>query len=213
MKMLILRSGRHFDQLRACVPIVRTKTRKYGQVLDEHWLPTRRDWMILGANAAGKTRWLQRLHSHAPAKPALLLRRRGSDRRLDRRSTHQNVHGSHQRPALEQPRRHPLPEYLAAAGGLRGPAMGLARLAAVVRPGQRVHWFCDALTVSGPPVGWWSDRRITLFGGRVKTGSMAELAITVAIVAPCAIVIYTKREVPGSLSPSFTATTASTGTA
>jgi hypothetical protein len=78
MKMLILRSGRHFDQLRACVPIVRTKTSKYGQVLDEHWLPTRRDWMILGANAAGKTRWLQRLHSHAPAiwrdKPALLLR-------------------------------------------------------------------------------------------------------------------------------------------
>jgi hypothetical protein len=40
MKMLILRSGRHFDQLRACIPIVRTKTRKYGQVLDEHWLPT-----------------------------------------------------------------------------------------------------------------------------------------------------------------------------
>jgi len=55
MKMLILRRGRHFDQLRACVPIVRTKTRKYGQVLDEHWLPTKRDWMILGANAAGKT--------------------------------------------------------------------------------------------------------------------------------------------------------------
>lgn len=37
---------------------MRTKTRKYGQVLDEHWL--------------------QRLHSHAPAiwrdKPVLLLR-------------------------------------------------------------------------------------------------------------------------------------------
>lgn len=77
MKMLILRCGRHFDQLRACVPIVRTKTRKYGQVLDEHWLPTKRDWMFLGANAAGKTRWLQRLHSHAPNiwrdKPSLLL--------------------------------------------------------------------------------------------------------------------------------------------
>lgn len=57
---------------------MRIKTRKYGQGLDEHWLSTRRDWMILGANAAGKTRWLQRLHSHAPAiwrdKPALLLR-------------------------------------------------------------------------------------------------------------------------------------------
>lgn len=78
MKMLILRSGRTFDKLRACVPIVRTKTRKYGTVLDEHWLPTRGDLMIIGANAAGKTRWLLRLHSHAPRiwrdKPALLLR-------------------------------------------------------------------------------------------------------------------------------------------
>lgn len=78
MKMLILRSGRRFDQLRACVPIVRTKTRKYGAVLDEHWLPTQRDWMILGANAAGKTRWLQRLHRHADRiwrdKPTLPLR-------------------------------------------------------------------------------------------------------------------------------------------
>lgn len=78
MKMLILRSGRQFDQLRACVPLVRTKTRKYGAVLDEHWLPTQRDWMIVGANAAGKTRWLLRLHSQAARiwrdKPAVLLR-------------------------------------------------------------------------------------------------------------------------------------------
>jgi inner membrane protein len=69
--------------------------------------------------------------------------------------------------------------------------------------GNVVHWFCDALTVSGAPVGWWSDRRITLFGGRVKTGSMAELAITVAIVALCAVVIYTRREVPGTFIPFF----------
>ena len=41
------------------------------------------------------------------------------------------------------------------------------------------------------------------FGGRVKTGSMAELAITVAIVALCAIVIYTRREVPGTFIPFF----------
>lgn len=78
MKMLILRNGRNFEKLRACVPIVRTKTRKYGAVLDEHWMPTQRDWMILGANAAGKTRWLQRLHRHADRiwrdKPTLLLR-------------------------------------------------------------------------------------------------------------------------------------------
>lgn len=69
--------------------------------------------------------------------------------------------------------------------------------------GNIVHWFCDALTVSGAPVGWWSDRRMTLFGGRVKTGSMAELAITVAIVVLCAVVIYTRRDVPGSFIPFF----------
>jgi inner membrane protein len=69
--------------------------------------------------------------------------------------------------------------------------------------GNVVHWFCDALTVSGTPVGWWSERRVTLFGGRVKTGSMAELAITVAIVALCTVVIYTRREVPGTFIPFF----------
>ena len=78
MKMLILRTGRTMAELRACVPIVRTKTRKYGAVLDEHWLSIKRDLMIIGANAAGKTRWLQRLHSQAGRiwrdRPALLLR-------------------------------------------------------------------------------------------------------------------------------------------
>ncbi|GAB2882769.1 hypothetical protein GCM10027277_59390 [Pseudoduganella ginsengisoli] len=38
---------------------------------------------------------------------------------------------------------------------------------------------------------------------QVKTGSMAELAITVAIVALCAVVIYTRREVPGTFIPFF----------
>ena len=66
-----------------------------------------------------------------------------------------------------------------------------------------VHWFCDALTVSGAPVGWWSDRRITLFGGRVKTGSMAELAITVGIVALCVVVIYARKDVPSTFIPFF----------
>lgn len=26
--------------------------------------------------------------------------------------------------------------------------------------GNIVHWFCDALTVSGAPVGWWAGGRI-----------------------------------------------------
>lgn len=78
MKMLILRTGHARQQQRACVPIVRTKTRKYGAVLDEHWISTKRDLMVIGANAAGKTRWLLRLHGEAARiwkdKPALLLR-------------------------------------------------------------------------------------------------------------------------------------------
>lgn len=78
MKMLILRTGHPRHNQRACVPIVRTKTRKYGAVLDEHWLSTKRDVMVIGANAAGKTRWLLRLHAEAAHiwkdKPALLLR-------------------------------------------------------------------------------------------------------------------------------------------
>lgn len=69
--------------------------------------------------------------------------------------------------------------------------------------GNVVHWFGDALTVSGAPVGWWSDRRVTLFGGRVKTDGMAELAITLIVVALCAVIIYTRKDVPGSFIPFF----------
>lgn len=69
--------------------------------------------------------------------------------------------------------------------------------------GNVVHWFGDALTVSGAPVGWWSDRRVTLFGGRVKTGGMAELAITLTLVALCAVIIYARKDVPGSFIPFF----------
>ena len=34
-------------------------------------------------------------------------------------------------------------------------------------------------------------------------GNMAELALTVAIVALCAVVIYTRKEVPGTFLPFF----------
>ena len=79
MKMLILRNGPpDASSEKSCVPIVRTKTRKFGSVLDEHWLSVRRDVMIIGANAAGKTRWLMRLHDNAAQiwrrQPAILLR-------------------------------------------------------------------------------------------------------------------------------------------
>lgn len=79
MKMLILRNGApNVSKAKTCVPIVRTKTRKYGSVLEEHWLSVRRDVIIIGANASGKTRWLMRLYENAEQiwhkQPAIFLR-------------------------------------------------------------------------------------------------------------------------------------------
>ena len=36
------------------------------------------------------------------------------------------------------------------------------------------HVFADSLTLMGVPLGWWSDRRFNLFGGRLRTGQMGE---------------------------------------
>jgi inner membrane protein len=69
--------------------------------------------------------------------------------------------------------------------------------------GGAIHWFCDALTVSGAPVGWWSDRRVTLFGGKVYTGSPAEYVITGIIVTVCAIFIWARSSTPGGFIPFF----------
>lgn len=63
--------------------------------------------------------------------------------------------------------------------------------------GGAIHWFCDALTVSGAPVGWWSDRRVTLFRGKVYTGSPAEYVITGLIVFVCGLMIWTRTETGG----------------
>ena len=65
--------------------------------------------------------------------------------------------------------------------------------------GGTVHWVCDALTVSGAPLGWWSDRRTTLLGGRVRTGSVLEYVITGAVVLICAVIIWTRRPDQGFL--------------
>jgi inner membrane protein len=40
--------------------------------------------------------------------------------------------------------------------------------------GGLLHVLCDALTVTGVPLGPWSDRRFHLFGGRVRTGAPLE---------------------------------------
>ena len=80
MLYLKLRKGRtrKGDNRRSVVPIVRRKTRKYGQVLDERALSVKRDWLVTGANAAGKSRWLGRLYGEAPGiwknRPTIYLR-------------------------------------------------------------------------------------------------------------------------------------------
>lgn len=68
--------------------------------------------------------------------------------------------------------------------------------------GGTIHWFCDALTVTGAPVGWWSDRRLTLFGGKVMTGSPIEYLITGVIVMVCAALIWS-RAGPAGFVPFF----------
>ncbi len=69
--------------------------------------------------------------------------------------------------------------------------------------GGFVHWFCDALTITGAPVGPWSDRKVQLAGGRLRTGSPAEYVITFCIVFACGVYIYTKHKSEGYI-PFFT---------
>lgn len=81
MLTLKLRRGRvRNDGVHSVVPLVRTKTRKYGPVLDEKALSVKTDWLVSGANSSGKTRWITRVHTQAPGiwrkHPAIMLRAR-----------------------------------------------------------------------------------------------------------------------------------------
>lgn len=48
--------------------------------------------------------------------------------------------------------------------------------------GGLTHLFCDALTVMGVPIGFWSDRKVHLFGGRLRTGQTGEYFIAFGVV-------------------------------
>lgn len=79
MLILKLRRGRvRNDGVRSVVPLVRTKSRKFGPVLDEKALSVKTDWLVSGANSSGKTRWITRLHAVAPGiwrkHPVIMLR-------------------------------------------------------------------------------------------------------------------------------------------
>lgn len=63
--------------------------------------------------------------------------------------------------------------------------------------GGVLHWIGDALTVQGVPVGWWSDRRVHLAGGRIRVGGAGEYMAAAFVVVVCAFVIYATKGVSG----------------
>lgn len=66
------------------------------------------------------------------------------------------------------------------------------------------HVLCDALTVQGVPLGWWSDRRFHLFGGRFRTGQPGEYWVAGAVVAMClGLALLTRHWGGGEFSPFF----------
>lgn len=53
--------------------------------------------------------------------------------------------------------------------------------------GGVAHWFCDAFTIAGVPVGWWSRSNVHVFGGKLRTGSFAEYAVAGGFVMLAAV--------------------------
>ena len=86
--------------------------------------------------------------------------------------------------------------------GLLAPHWGEALIAFAL--GGILHWFCDALTISGAPLTWWSMHRSTLFGGRLRQGSRTERALAMAIALACALLWAPRFDHPDSdFSPFF----------
>lgn len=54
------------------------------------------------------------------------------------------------------------------------------------------HILTDAMTISGVPVGPWSDRKIYLFGGKLKPGSPTEYLVSAVVVLICAVIAWHK---------------------
>lgn len=67
MQMLMCRSsGCSVSGNKRRVPIVRERSKKFGPIRSERVLSIKKDVLITGPNACGKTRWLAKLHEHAP---------------------------------------------------------------------------------------------------------------------------------------------------
>lgn len=65
--------------------------------------------------------------------------------------------------------------------------------------GGVLHWVADSITIAGVPVGWWSDRRVHLAGGRLRVGSGAEYVVVAGVVVVCAVFIWSRSGAGGFL--------------
>lgn len=54
------------DGSRYAVPLFISKTRKYGKVTSQQTISIKKSILVTGAHDSGKTRWVTRLHEHAP---------------------------------------------------------------------------------------------------------------------------------------------------
>lgn len=61
------------------------------------------------------------------------------------------------------------------------------------------HWMQDAVTITGVPVTWWSDRRTTLLGGRLRTGAVGEYVVSAVVIVICAGIVSARGPERGYL--------------
>lgn len=52
------------------------------------------------------------------------------------------------------------------------------------------HILADSLTVMGIPVGWWSEKRFHLFGGRLRTGEKEEYFVSGGVMLVALLIGY-----------------------
>lgn len=78
MDMLLLRPRAKRGEKVGRYPVHRVRGRKFGPVLHEQTLQTRRDLAVYGPHSCGKSRWLAKLHGQAgevwPGRPAFVIR-------------------------------------------------------------------------------------------------------------------------------------------
>lgn len=65
------------------------------------------------------------------------------------------------------------------------------------------HVLADALTIQGVPLGWWSDNRFHLFGGRLRTGQPGEYFVSAGVVVACVGLAMLTRHFSHEFSPFF----------